>query len=155
MQRLNCCPLVELENKIAVSAAVIQSTQRTIFVSSWNANVWRVCCHLSLIKAKSCCVWAIFHGAIAIVTCWCIVWWDPGKKKIHEMETAVQKWWPGCSDAHMGYHRAPGMSLSLISLSHFLYRNPEDSAKTACLCWQPLNNMAVVVNPHIFCHLAH
>lgn len=56
--------------------------------------------------------------------------------------------------SHMGYHRAPGMSSSLISLSHFLYRNPEDPAKTACLCWQPFNNM-VVVSPRIFCHLAH
>lgn len=54
----------------------------------------------------------------------------------------------------MGYHRAPGMSSSFISLSHFLYRNPEDPAKTACLCWQPFNNTVVVVSPRIFCHLA-
>lgn len=73
----------------------------------------------------------------------------------YQKGTAVQKWWSWSSDARMSYHRAPGMSSSLVSLSHFLYRNPEDPAKTACLCWQqPLNNM-LVVSPRIFCHFAH
>lgn len=115
---------------------------------------------LSVIKAvfslsSNWCVWAVFHRVKrAFVTCWGSVQWHLGET-CWKANCSQQKWRPGCRDAYMGYHGASGMNLRLISLTHFLYRNQEDPAKTACLCWQPFNNMAAVVSPHAFCHLAH
>lgn len=80
------------------------------------------------------------HGTICKLTC------PKGKP-------AVQKWWPRSSDAHVGYQRAPGMSSSFVSLSHFLYRNQEYPAKTAHLCWRSFNNMPEL-STHIVCQCA-
>lgn len=66
---------------------------------------------------------------------------------------AVQKWWPRSSDAHVGYQRAPGMSSSFVSLTHFLYRNQEYPAKTARLCRRSFNNKPEL-STHIVCHRA-